>query len=67
MPRPMNHNLGRPFWAVEERSSPAVENLLHELQTKGSRPGEAVVFNGLNSLGMPTFQRVPHRYPRTQF
>lgn len=35
MPRPKNPNLGRPFWAVEERSSPAVENLLHELQTKG--------------------------------
>ena len=67
MPRPMNHRHA-PFWATEERmldtTTPrAILNALRDLQTKGSRPGDALVFDGLDSNGRATFRRVPHRFP----
>ena len=51
----------RPFWAEEKDG--LKEKYLRELQTKGSRPGDALVFSGLDNTGRPTFHRVPHRFP----
>ncbi len=71
MPRPMNHRHA-PFWATEERmldtTTPrAILNALRDLQTKSSTPGEALVFDGFDSIGKPTYRRVPHNYRRIRF
>jgi hypothetical protein len=54
-----------PFWADDPDSPNLKRSLLKELQHRSSRRGEAVVFDGLNSIGQPTFRRVPHNYPRS--
>lgn len=60
MSRPKNSH--RPWWAPDPHDRFA-NKLWRELQTRGSREGQALVFDGFDLVGRVTYKRVPHRYP----